>query len=116
MQKKVVLVAFNGELMCFIHVLLHALDMKERGYEVKVVIEGSATRLLKEFDSPGTPFAELYKRVKEAGLIDCVCQACSAKMGTISHAEAQHLSLCNEMSGHPSFAKYLEQGFEMLTF
>ena len=41
MPKRVVLAAFNGESMCFVHVLLNALDMKERGYEVKVVIEWS---------------------------------------------------------------------------
>ena len=46
MSKKVVLVAFNGELMCFAHVLLNALDMNEKGYDVKVVIEGSATKSL----------------------------------------------------------------------
>ena len=33
-MKKVVLFAFNGELMCFIHVLLNALDMNERGHEL----------------------------------------------------------------------------------
>jgi hypothetical protein len=37
MDKRVVLVAFNGEPMCFVHVLLNALDMEEAGYEVKVL-------------------------------------------------------------------------------
>jgi len=47
-MKKVVLFAFNGELMCFIRVLLNALDMNERGHEVKIVIEGAATKLVPE--------------------------------------------------------------------
>jgi hypothetical protein len=34
MGNRVVLVAFNGESMCFVHVLLNALDMKAKGYEV----------------------------------------------------------------------------------
>jgi hypothetical protein len=46
--KKIVLVAFNGEFMCFVHVLLNALDMKERGYDVKIVIEGAATKIVPE--------------------------------------------------------------------
>ena len=33
-MEKVALFAFNGELMCFIHVLLNAIDMKEKGYDV----------------------------------------------------------------------------------
>ena len=47
-MKKVVLFAFNGDFMCFIHVLLNALDMHEKSYDVKIVIEGSATKLVPE--------------------------------------------------------------------
>ena len=39
--KKVALFAFNGDFKCFAHVLLNALDMKAKGYDVKVVIEGN---------------------------------------------------------------------------
>jgi len=33
-MKKVALFAFNGESLCFVHVLLNALDLKDKGYEV----------------------------------------------------------------------------------
>jgi hypothetical protein len=33
-MKKVALFAYNGEVMCFVHVLLNALDMREEGFEV----------------------------------------------------------------------------------
>jgi hypothetical protein len=36
-MKKAALFVFNGDPMCFIHVLLNALDMKEKGYEVKTI-------------------------------------------------------------------------------
>jgi hypothetical protein len=52
MTEKIALVAFNGEPMCFVHVLLNALDMHERGYDVKVIIEGSATRTANTLDGP----------------------------------------------------------------
>jgi len=39
-MEKVALFAFNGEPMCFIHVLLNALDMKEKGIDVKTIIAG----------------------------------------------------------------------------
>ena len=45
---KTVLFVFNGDPMCFIHVLLNALDMQARGDECRVVVEGSATRLIPE--------------------------------------------------------------------
>ena len=116
MSKKVAIFAFNGEPMCFAHVLLNALDMNERGYELKLVIEGSATKQLHELLEPTKPFAKLYERVKNAGLIDCVCKACSAKMDTLASAQEQGLPICDEMSGHPSIARYLEDGYEIIVF
>lgn len=115
-MKKIALFAFNGEAMCFVHVLLNALDMKQRGYDVKVIIEGSATKLVEELADPTKPFANLYQKVKDQGLIDCVCKACSAKMNSLHSAMEQQLPLCDELSGHPSMAKYIEQGFEIITF
>ena len=116
MDKRVVLVAFNGESMCFVHVLLNALDMKERGYDVKVVIEGSATRLVNDLNDDKKPFGKLYLEVRENGMIDCVCRACATKMEALEGAEAQGLPLCQDMKGHPGLAKYLEQGYEVITF
>ncbi len=113
-KRRVLLAAFNGELMCFAHVLLNALDMAQKGYEVKIVIEGSATRLIGEMVGPGKPFANLYLEAKDKGLIDGVCRACSVKMGTLEKAREQGLPLCGEMKGHPSLARYLEQGYAVI--
>ncbi|ACN16647.1 conserved hypothetical protein [Desulforapulum autotrophicum HRM2] len=116
MNKRVVLVAFNGESMCFVHVLLNALDMNKKGYEVKVVIEGSATKLIGELGNEDHPFSKPYIEVREKGMIDCVCYACATKMGSVDAAQAQGLPLCREMKGHPSLATYMEQGYEVITF
>lgn len=116
MVKKVVLVAFNGELMCFVHVLLNALDMAARGYDVKVVIEGSATKTADILNDPATQFHKFYRQVKEQGLIDCACKACAAKMEALAGIEAQGLPLCSEMTGHPSLAKYIDAGYQVITF
>ncbi len=37
---KFALFVFNGDPMCFVHVLLNAFDMKEKGHESAIVIEG----------------------------------------------------------------------------
>lgn len=116
MDQRVVLVAFQGEAMCFAHVLLNALDMEERGFEVKVVIEGTATRLIAELADPAKPFAGLYAKLKDRGLVDCVCQACAAKMGALDAAKEQGLPICGEMNGHPSLARYIEDGYRVITF
>lgn len=116
MEKRVALVAFNGEAMCFVHVLLNALDMNEKGYEVKIVVEGGAVKVVNELNDEKHPFAGMYREVCSKGLIDCVCQACAAKLGALDGVREQGLPLDNEMLGHPSLARYMEQGYEIITF
>ena len=115
-MKKLALFAFNGDPMCFIHILLNALDMNEKGFDGKIIIEGSATKLLPELAKPGNPLNKLWEKVKEAGLVDGVCKACSSKLGTIEAAKQQGLTLLDEMSGHPSMAWYRDKGFEIISF
>jgi len=115
-MKKVALFAFNGEAMCFVHVLLNALDMHEKGWEVKVVIEGAATKLIPDFAKEGSALADLYQKTKSLGLLAGACKACSAKMGTLEAAKQEGLQLLDEMKGHASMARFLQQGFEVITF
>lgn len=115
-MQKMVLFVFNGDPMCFVHVLLNALDMNAKGYTAPVVIEGSATKLLPEMEKPEHPLSGLWQQVKENGLVDGVCRACSNKMGTLQNAEDQGLPLLAGMSGHPSMAGYRDAGYEILIF
>jgi hypothetical protein len=116
MNKKIALFAFNGDAMCFIHVLLNALDMNEKGYEVQIVMEGSATRLISDLVKEESPLYRLYEKVRTLGLIAGACRACATKMGTMEAAIAQGLTLLDEMHGHPSMARYRDAGFEVMTF
>ena len=115
-MKKFALFAFNGDPMCFVHVLLNTLDMEKRGHTVKLVIEGSATKLIPELNEPGAQFNQLFQEIRKKGLIDCVCNACAEKMGVISRVRELDLPLCAEMRGHPSMARYAEEGYEIITF
>ena len=116
LMKKVALVTYNSEMMCFTHVLLYAIDFNEKGYDVKLVIEGGAVTLVSAFKDPEAPFAGLFNKVKDAGLIDCVCKACSAKLGSLEDAEALGLRVAGDMMGHPSLEQYIQDGYEIITF
>ncbi len=115
-MKKAALFAFNGDLMCFVHVLLNALDMAGRGWAVKVILEGSATRLIPELDQKNGPLYPLYSRLASQGLLEGACRACSFKMGTLEDAESRGIPLLATMEGHPGMAEYREQGYEIITF
>ncbi|TFG71852.1 MAG: cytoplasmic protein [Anaerolineales bacterium] len=116
MSEKIALFAFNGDPLCFVHVLLNALDMESRGYDVRVIIEGSATKTVNLLNTDEAQFHKLYVQVREKGLIDCVCKACAAKMGALEGIQMQGLPLCSEMAGHPSMAKYIDEGYRIITF
>lgn len=115
-MSKVALFAFTGEEMCFVHVMLYAVELHSRGYEVRVILEGSATKLISKLAFPDQPFSGLYAKLRGLGLIDGICKACSTKMGTLDEAIGQGLTLLDDLSGHPSLARYLEAGYQIYTF
>lgn len=115
-MKKVAHFVFNGDPMCFIHVLLNALDMDKKSYETKIVIEGAATELIPELEKKDHPLNQLWETAMDRGLIEGVCKACSNKMKTIDSVRAQGLPLLEDMLGHPGMARYLEAGYEIITF
>ena len=113
---KFALFVFNGDPMCFIHVLLNALDMADQQAEVKIIIEGASVKLIPELAKTENPLHQLWEKAKARNLIDGVCKACSNKLGTLEAAKAQGLTLLDDMSGHPSMMRYREKGFEIITF
>ncbi len=115
-MEKVALVVFNGDPMCFIHVLLNALDMNERQIEARIVIEGAATQLLPELEKEEHFLHGLWEKVKAADLVEGVCKACANKMGTLAKAKELGFALLDEMSGHPSLSHFRSQGYEIITF
>ncbi|MEJ2040354.1 MAG: cytoplasmic protein [Desulfosarcinaceae bacterium] len=113
---KAALFVFNGDPMCFIHVLLNALDMNAAGIEARIVVEGAATALIPKLAQKDNPLNGLWEKTKSAGLVDGVCKACSQKMGTLDAAREQGLALLDDMNGHPGMASYRLEGWEIVTF
>ena len=116
MEKKVVLFAFRGDLSCFVHVLLNALEFREKGYEVQVIVEGEATKLVAELAKPDNPMHALFEKTKALKLFAGVCRACSHVLGTQEAAVAEGFALLDDMHGHPGMARYTDDGFTVLIF
>jgi hypothetical protein len=115
-MRKVALFVFNGDPMCFIHVLLNALDMHAKGFEAKIIIEGAATKLVPDLAKTYNPLHKLWEQAKAEGLVEGVCKACSNKMGSLEAATGQSLNLLEGMSGHPGMAYYQEAGYDIISF
>lgn len=114
-MNKIVIFAFRGELMCFIHVLLNAINLNEKGIEAKIVIEGEATKLIPELLSEKSPLHNLFKKAYESNLIAGVCKACAQKMGTLEVAIKEGFTILEDMYGHAGMAPFIKQGYSVIT-
>lgn len=112
---KTAIFAFKGNPICFVHVLLNAIDLHEKEGEVKIILEGEATKLIIELQKPEHPLHALYEKAKKLDLIDAVCRACAIKMGALTAAEAEGFRIADDMAGHAGMAPYIEQGYEIIT-
>jgi hypothetical protein len=115
-MKKSIFFAFRGDAMCFIHVLLNALNMAEKGMEGKIIIEGDAVKLIPEMAKSGHFLNQLYNKVRDKNLIIGACRACSTKLGVAAAIEEEGIELIGDMSGHPAVSDYIEQDWTVLTF
>jgi hypothetical protein len=115
-MQKIVFFAFRDNPLCFIHVLLNALDMAEQGLEGKIVLEGEAVTLVPVMADPGHFLHGLYVKAKEKGLIVGACKACSNKLKVSEAVTKEGIPLIGEMAGHPAMADFTQQGFTILTF
>ena len=114
-KQKTAIFAFRDDPMCFIHVLLNAIDMHERGLGGIIIIEGEAVKLIPEISKPEHFLSALYQKVKKLGLILTVCKACSMKLGVAEAVKNEGLPLLSDMSGHPSVGSYIEKGYQIIT-
>ena len=115
-MKKVALFVFNGDPVCFIHVLLNGLDMHEKGMDGRIIVEGAATALLPKLAQPKNPLNKLWEKAKSQGIVEGVCKGCAHKMGTADEAVNQGLALLDDMSGHPAMSGYINAGYEVISF
>ena len=115
-MKKIVIFAFRGDPMCFVHVLLNGLDLAQQGMEGKIVIEGDAVKLVPEMAEPGHFLNQLYRKAREQEIIIGACRACSTKLDVNEAIEKEGIQLIGEMSGHPAMSDYISQGYTTLIF
>ncbi|NLY21172.1 MAG: cytoplasmic protein [Tissierellia bacterium] len=112
-MRKIVFFAFQGEPMCFTHLLFNAVDLHKKGHDVKIVIEGKATALIEKNIESNNPH---FMEAKELGLIDSVCKACANQMGALDYIKNNtDLVLNGDLVGHPPMEPYVREGYEIIT-
>lgn len=114
--KNVVLFAFRGDPMCFIHVLLNGIDLHERGRQGLIVLEGDAVTLVEKMAKPDHFLSKPFQKAKSLGIIHGACKACSTKLKATQAVEKEGIPLIGDMAGHPAVGAFLANGYEVITF
>ncbi len=117
MTEKIAIFLFAGpEMACrMIHTFIWALDVVEKGGEIKIILEGEAPRWLLVLPNPDHGRHPLYRKVKEKGLIDAVCKACAVQAQALEAAAEEGFRLVYDASGHVSLMPYIEAGYRIVT-
>ncbi len=111
-MKKMLLYGMTGEKMCFLHVLMNAIDLASSGREVRIVFEGASVKLVSTFEEEKNP---LYMKARELGLIAGVCLACSKMMGVYEKNQASGLPFLEDMNGHAGMKPFLDEGYQVVS-
>ncbi len=115
-MEKTVLFAFRGDPLCFVHVLLNALDLKQRGQEGLIILEGEAVKLVEPMSKSGHFLNPLYEKAKSANLIYGACKACATKLDALAPIEKEEIPLVGDMANHPAMGAFIENGYGIITF
>ncbi|KAJ4461087.1 hypothetical protein PAPYR_2532 [Paratrimastix pyriformis] len=130
MSRKVLFVLFTDDFCRSFHAFIWALDLKQHGHEVSIILEGPGTKHLSllEPSSASSGLAEKFREVKAAGLLHGACKAASAGCGMGSTcggpepadlhglARTYGVQLLEDVSGHANITPFIEQGYQVVTF
>lgn len=110
-MKKYLFYAMEGKKMCFLHVLMNALDLDEKGHQVHIVLEGEACKMPQVLREENNP---LYLKAIEKGLIKGACHACSQMLGVLSFNEKEPFQMLADMKGHAGMKPFIDAGYEII--
>ena len=107
---KFAIFAFRGEKPCVLHAILNCADMRERGMDALIILEGGSVKLLEQMYNDQFPLS--WKEIKP--LIDCACLGCSKMFQVDELARVAGVRLEGGMSQHVSMADYIQKDYQVI--
>jgi hypothetical protein len=121
MPRKILFVLFADDECRQFHALWYALDLNGHGHDIRLLLEGPATRLTRDLEVPGSALGEALRRVQAAGLLAGACFKASCGCGTdatdsesVRAAKAQAVPLLDGMGGHAAIEPFVREGYEIV--
>jgi hypothetical protein len=99
-----------------VHAFLYAKELKEHGHEVVLIFDGAGTEWAEELSSPESQsqLKPMYDQLHQAGIVEIICDFCAGAFGVKERLAQREWVLTAEYTGHPSIAKWADQGYQLL--
>lgn len=119
--RKIVFIVFSDDACRQNHALLYTLDLHEHGHDVKLIIEGAATRMLGELGDAESRTGSLLRQACTAGLVVGACERASSGCASddparkvADVARAAGIPLLSDLQGHAGIEPFVRQGYEIV--
>jgi hypothetical protein len=89
-------------------------EFKGESQEVTLIFDGAGTKWIGELSNPDHKYHGHFESVK--GEIQGVCAYCARAFGVKDEAQQSGIELLGDFEGHPSLAKLVTQGYQVITF
>jgi len=99
-----------------VHAFLYAKELKEHGHEVVLIFDGAGTEWAEALSDPDSDskLQPLYEELRAVAVIEVVCDYCAGAFGVKEALTERAVPMAAEYAGHPSIAKWVEQGFQLI--
>jgi hypothetical protein len=120
-KRKLLFLLFSDDACRQNHALMYGIDLYQKGHEVKILIEGQATRVLNEITDPDSHTGELLRQAHKIGIVAGTCarasSGCSSNDPARNVAEiarAHGIDLLSDMDGHAGIESFVHDGYEIV--
>ena len=97
-----------------LHAMLYAKELKEKGHPVVLIFDGAGTEWAEALEHPDNKLHPIYEQLKQSGITEIVCDFCSTAFKVKPALEKVGAHFDNAYNGHPSIAKWVNQGYQLL--
>lgn len=99
-----------------VHAFLYAKELKEHGHEVVLIFDGAGTEWAEELTNPDSQsnLKPMYEALKQSGIVQVICDFCAVAFQVKEPLAERQAPLVAEYAGHPSIAKWVDQGYELI--
>ena len=99
-----------------LHALLYTRELKEHGHTVILVFDGAGTEWAEEWTKPDSQhkLTPMYRELRKQGVTNVICDFCAGAFAVKKDLEGRDVDMSAEYKGHPSIAKWADQGYQIL--